>query len=117
MRNKYVKVMFGNKGANFEYKIWEINIATVWNPTEERGRDFGGFNYANEDCILRWLHRGDTIYDVIVPEDAEVIPFSSQTGEGVEDLWEIINQFVDFVNGNPVEGLSEEETPETQEIE
>lgn len=36
-----------------------------------------------------------------IPEDAEVIAFSSQTGEGVEDLWEIINQFVDFVNGVP----------------
>ena len=39
----------------------------------------------------------------LIPEDAEVIAFSSQTGEGVEDLWEIINQFVDFVNGVPVD--------------
>ena len=23
--------------------------------------------------IIRWLHRGDTLYDVIIPEDAEVI--------------------------------------------
>ena len=38
-----------------------------------------------------------------IPEDAEVIAFSSQTGEGVEELWEIINQFVDFVNGVPVD--------------
>lgn len=70
---KYVKVMFGNKGANFEYKIGEVNVATIWNPKAEKGRDFGGFNYANEDSILRWLHRGDTIYDVEIPEDAENI--------------------------------------------
>jgi len=79
MENKYVKVMFGNKGANFEYKIGEINIATVWNPNEEKGRDFGGFNYASEDCILRWLHRGDTIYDVEIPEDAENIKVEGAT--------------------------------------
>lgn len=76
---KYVKVMFGNKGANFEYKIGEVNVTTVWNPNAEKGRDFGGFNYANEDCILRWLHRGDTIYDVEVPKDAENIKIEGAT--------------------------------------
>ena len=76
---KYVKVMFGNKGANFEYKIGEINVATVWNPKAEKGRDFGGFNYANEDSILRWLHRGDTIYDVEIPLDAENIKVEGAT--------------------------------------
>ena len=77
--NRYVKVMFGNKGANFEYKIDEVNVATVWNPNAEKGRDFGGFNYAKEDCILRWLHRGDTLYDVIVPDDAENIKLEGAT--------------------------------------
>ncbi|MCI6266006.1 MAG: hypothetical protein MR598_04080 [Erysipelotrichaceae bacterium] len=59
---KFVKVMFGNEGANFEYKIGEVNIATVWNPKAKNGKDFGEFNYAEEDSILRWLHRGDTIF-------------------------------------------------------
>lgn len=77
--SKYVKVMFGNKGANFEYKIGEVNVATVWNPKAENGRDFGGFNYASEECILRWLHRGDTLYDVEIPEDAENIKVESAT--------------------------------------
>ena len=44
-----------------------------------------------------------------IPEDAEVIAFSSETGEGVDVLWEIINEFVDFVNGNPIEGLEDTE--------
>ena len=77
--NKYVKVMFGNKGADFEYKIGEINIANIWNPTAKSGKEFGGFNYTTDDCILRWLHRGDTIYDVEVPDDAENIKIEGAT--------------------------------------
>ena len=71
MSDKFIKVMFGNKGANYEYKIGEVNVANTWNPKAERGREFGGFNYTTEDCILRWLHRGDTLYDVEIPKDAE----------------------------------------------
>lgn len=77
--NKYVKVMFENKGADFEYKIDDVNIATKWNPKADKGRDFGGFNYTTEDCILRWLHRGNTIYDVEVPNDAENIKLEGAT--------------------------------------
>lgn len=46
----------------------------------KNGKDFGGFNFGTEDKILRWLHRGDTIYDVIVPEDAEVILCDEEKG-------------------------------------
>lgn len=76
---KYVKVMFANKGANYEYKIGEVNIANTWNPKATSGREFGGFNYTTETCILRWLHRGDTIYDVEVPKDAENIKIDGAT--------------------------------------
>lgn len=79
MNKKYVKVMFENKGAVFKYKIGEVNVATNWNPTASSGKEFGGFNYATEDCILRWLHRGDTIYDVVVPDDAENIKLEGAT--------------------------------------
>ena len=81
MSDKFIKVMFGNKGANYEYKIGEVNVANTWNPKAERGREFGGFNYATEDCILRWLHRGDTIYDVEIPDDAEVVKLAGQKHE------------------------------------
>ena len=37
----------------------------------------GGFNFSTEDKILRWLVRGDTIYDIIIPDDAEVIDVES----------------------------------------
>lgn len=79
---KYVKVMYGTTSgakSDFKYKIDEVNVANNWNPNAGNGKDFGGFNYCCEDCILRWLHRGDTIYDVIVPEDAENIKLEGAT--------------------------------------
>ena len=80
--NKYVKVMFGTtSGANkdLEYKIGEVNVANNWNPTASNGKEFGGFNYTTEDCILRWLHRGNFIYDVEIPEDAETVRLEGAT--------------------------------------
>ena len=78
---KYVKVMYGTTSgaSDFKYKVNEINVSEHWNPNAEKGRDFGGFNYTTEDCILRWLHRGDTIYDVEVPEDTENIKLDGAT--------------------------------------
>lgn len=81
---KYLKVMFDNKGANYEYKIDEVNVANVWNPNAKSGKEFGGFNFSVPDKIIRWLHRGDTLYDVIIPDDAEVIDVvESATPHGV----------------------------------
>lgn len=60
--SRYLKVMFGNRGADYEYKIGEVNVASLWNPRAYKGRDFGGFNYASEESILRWLHRGEILY-------------------------------------------------------
>lgn len=80
--SKYVKVMYGTTSganSNFEYKLNEVNISNNWNPTAENGKDFGGFNYAEEDSIIRWLHRGDTIYDVEVPKDAECVKLEGAT--------------------------------------
>lgn len=79
---KYVKVMFGTTSgakSDLEYKIDEINISDYWNPSADKGEETGGFNFATEDCILRWLHRGDTIYDVEIPEDAEIIEMQTST--------------------------------------
>lgn len=76
---KYVKVMDGVKSnANgFVYKIDEVNIASTWNKDSSNPKDMGGFNYSTSDKILRWLHRGNTIYDVIIPSDAEVVECDS----------------------------------------
>lgn len=63
----------------FKYNLNEINIANNWNPKATNGKDFGGFNYCSEECILRWLHHGNTIYDVEIPHDAENIRLNGAT--------------------------------------
>lgn len=80
--SKYVRVMDGVKSnaGGFDYKIDEVNVASNWNPKADTPEEFGGFNFGVEDKILRWLHRGDTLYDVIVPEDAEVILVDEEKG-------------------------------------
>ena len=82
-KKKFLKVMFGidsfANGTEFQYKIGEVNVADNWNPNSEEPKETGGFNFSIEDKILRWLVRGDTIYDVIIPEDAEVMEVDSES--------------------------------------
>ena len=77
----YLKVMFENssqyEGGSYEYKIGEINIANNWNPNDNENT--GGFNFSVEDKIARWLVRGDTLYDVTVPDDSEVIEIKRES--------------------------------------
>lgn len=79
---KYVRVMNGTKSnaGDFEYKLDEKNISNNWNPNEKEPDKMGGFNFGSEDKILRWLHRGDTIYEVIIPDDAEIVLCSEEKG-------------------------------------
>lgn len=80
--SKYVKVMFGTTSgakSDFEYKLNEVNESNNWNPNADNPREFGGFNYCDETCILRWLHRGDTIYEVEIPDDAEIVRLEGAT--------------------------------------
>ncbi|MBQ8535343.1 MAG: hypothetical protein IJ463_06630 [Bacilli bacterium] len=79
---KFVRVMDGLKSnaGGFEYKLDEINISNKWDTSTRNPEEMGGFNFGTEDKILRWLHRGDTIYDVIIPKDAEVILCDEEKG-------------------------------------
>lgn len=80
--SKFVKVMYGTTSgakSDFEYKLGEVNISDNWNPKADSGKEFGGFNYCDETCILRWLHRGDTIYEVEIPDDAESVRLEGAT--------------------------------------
>ena len=79
---KFVRVMDGvrSNAGGFEYKLDEINISNNWNPNENEPEKVGGFNFGSENKILRWLHRGDTIYDVIIPKDAEIILCNEEKG-------------------------------------
>ena len=78
--NKYVRVMDGLKSnANGqEFEVDKVITADVWNTSTKDPEKMGGFNFSTEDKILRYIFRGDTIYDVIIPEDAEVIECESK---------------------------------------
>lgn len=82
---KYCKVMFGNiSGANSDvvYKLDEVNVANKWNPNADNPKDMGGFNFSTYDMVFRWLVRGDTIYDVEILADAEVVNVDSPSAPG-----------------------------------
>ena len=80
--SKYVRVMDGLKSnaSGEEFKINKIITAKTWNPNETDPEKMGGFNFSTEDKILRYIFRGDTIYDVIIPSDAEVIKVNIEKG-------------------------------------
>lgn len=64
--------MFGNSskaGNGFEYKVDEINEIDEWHPETNDGKEIGGFSFSVEEKILRWLVRGDTLYDVFYKVD------------------------------------------------
>ncbi len=77
---KYLKVMderVSNANPNLVYKINEVNIATKWNKSAKIPEEMGGFNFSTENKILRWLLRGNTLYEVIIPPGAEVVECDS----------------------------------------
>lgn len=78
--SKYIRLMDDTKSnaGNFELKIDKINVAKTWNPTTYEPEIMGGFNFSTEEKILRWIHRGNTVYDVILPDDAEIIDCPSK---------------------------------------
>ncbi len=49
-------------------------------------------NKTNREKCIAVLHDNASI-----PDDAVIIPFSSQNGEGKDDLWQIISEFAEFV--------------------
>lgn len=82
---KYLRVMDGLKShaGGFEYKLNEINISDKWNPQSDEPSEIGGFNFSDEEHILRWLLRGNTLYDVEIPEDAEALFYENNNPKGV----------------------------------
>ena len=79
---KYVRVMDGLKSnaGGFNYEIDKVNISEQWDTSTLDPEKMGGFNFGTEDKILRWIHRGDTIYDVIIPDDAELMLCDEEKG-------------------------------------
>ena len=80
--NKYVRVMDGLKSnaSGEKFELDKVITAKTWNSKEIEPEKMGGFNFSTEDKILRYIFRGDTIYDVIIPEDAEVVNVDNEKG-------------------------------------
>lgn len=71
---KYLKWMYNDTSNqnDFKYNINGVTIADNWNPDAQFDQT-GGFNFTNEENALRWISRGDTLYDVTIPDDGEII--------------------------------------------
>ena len=83
---KYVKWIYTPKKSNNNplYKIDDVNVATKWNPKSSDWREIGGFNFTNVENAIRWISRGDTLYDVILPKDAKIINLkNNKTPNGI----------------------------------
>ena len=73
---KYLKWAFGtNVGhrENQKFEIGKVITCDTWNPENSDWEKRGGFNFTNEECALRWMSRGDTLYEVEIPSDGEVL--------------------------------------------
>lgn len=80
--SRYVRVMDGltSNASGEEFILDKVITAKIWNPNETEPDKIGGFNFSTEDKILRYIFRGDTIYDVIIPDDAEVVNVDKAKG-------------------------------------
>lgn len=58
--------------SGLEFKIGEVVESKDWDDNATEWDTIKGINFSNEENILRWIRRGDTIYDVIIPEDGKV---------------------------------------------
>ena len=72
---KYVRVMDKDvsNASGIKFKIGEVNVSTEWDPNAKTLDTIKGINFSTDESIIRWIRRGDTIYDVELPPDAEVI--------------------------------------------
>lgn len=73
---KYFKWVFGNSLAykeNEKFELGEVLVSEMWDPYNNDWDKHGGFNFTNEKCAFRWASRGDTLYEVEFPNDAEIV--------------------------------------------
>ena len=72
---KYVRVMDKDisNASGRKFKIGEVNISDEWDPNATTLDTIKGINFSTEESIIRWIRRGDTLYEVELPSDAEVI--------------------------------------------
>ena len=82
---KYLKWVFkDNIGHrdNQKFEIGKVITCDTWDPNNSDWDKRGGFNFTNEECALRWMSRGDTLYEVEVPSDGEILEVKNDKTPG-----------------------------------
>ena len=82
---KYLKWVFkDNIGHrdNKKFAIGKVMTCDTWNPDNIDWDKRGGFNFTNEECALRWMSRGDTLYEVEIPPDGEILEVKNDKTPG-----------------------------------
>jgi len=82
---KYLKWVFGTSighKENQNFEIGKVNTCDTWDPYNDDWDKRGGFNFTNEECALRWMSRGDTLYEVEIPSDGELVEVKNQKTPG-----------------------------------
>ena len=90
---KFLKVMFDNKGINFEYKINELNIADTWNPNASDPKDFGGFNFSTVEETNEFISK---VYSVSTIAELFLIILLYITNYAFSDKIELIEEDIDY---------------------
>lgn len=76
---KYLKWAFKD---NQKFEIEKVITCDTWDPHNNDWDKRGGFNFTNEECALRWMSRGDTLYEVEVPKDGEILEVKNDKTPG-----------------------------------
>ena len=82
---KYLKWAFKDNVGHRENQKFEIGKAITcdtWDPKNSDWDKRGGFNFTNEECALRWMSRGDTLYEVEIPSDGEILEVKNDKTPG-----------------------------------
>lgn len=83
---RFYKVLLGTESSaspGLHYKVNGITIADTWNPEGVNPVDMGGFSIATDKALIRWIFRGNILYDVTIPDDAQIVypPHQQVNGE------------------------------------
>ncbi len=82
---KYYKWVFKDNIAhreNQKFEVGKVITCDTWNPDDDDLYTRGGFYFTNEECALRWMSRGDTLYEVEIPSDGEIHEVQSDKTPG-----------------------------------
>lgn len=72
---KFVRVMDKDvsNASGKKFNIGGVTVSDEWDSNATTLDTIKGINFSTEESIIRWIRRGDTLYEVELPLDAEVI--------------------------------------------